>query len=451
MSEGVDPETEETPPREPVAGDDEPASPERRRGLMRAVWLAVLVLVVFAAGVALWPVIVPWLGGEGPAAITVLDSDDLDARLGGLGERLDALENGAADTEDSRAAALRRLDGLERRGAAAEGTANQIAARLDTALAQARALERRIGALEDAGTALEDAGTALDLLAERLAALETGLAEAAALAKEDPGRGAVVALERRLDRIEASVASGEGSASAPLAESGALGERLDALEARLKGALDVGQAVDALGEDAARLGDRLRIETARIAALEAVAAAGDPGRVDLVLAISRLRQALSGSGPFAEDLALVERLGAGEAAFGGPLEVLAAHAEVGVPARSVLRARFPTLAREAIQADRDAEAGDWLDKTVARLGRLVSVRRTGEVAGAGTGAVVARAEARLGTGDLGAAVAELGGLEGAAAEAAADWLAEAAARLASERALDDLAAAAAAGEGGQAR
>ncbi len=433
MSEGADPATEESPP-EPVA-EDPPATAKRRGVAARAVWLAVLVLVVFAAGVALWPVIVPQLGGDGPAGITVVDSADLDARLGAIGERLGDLENGAAGSEDSRAAMARRLDGFERDREAAEAMRAEIAARVEAVLAQSQALERR---LDD----LEAAAAELGSLGQRLAALETGLAEAAAVAEADPGRGAMVALERRLDGIEAALAARQGDLASPV-EAGALFERLDALEADLDGARDVGQAVAALTEDAARLDDRVRVDTARIATLEAAAAAGDPGRVDLVLAINRLRQALSGSGPFADDLALVAELGAGDAAFAAPLEVLAAHATAGVPARSVLRAGFAAVARRALQAGRDAEAGDWLDKTVARLGRLVSVRRTGEVAGAETGAVLARAEARLGTGDLGAAVAELAGLQGAAAEATADWLDGAEARLAAERALDDLAAAAA--------
>ena len=460
MSEGADPETEAPPATEAAA--DEPAPPRRRRGPPRALWLAVAVLVVFAAGVALWPVILPRLGSEAPAAITVLDSADLEARLGGIGARIEGLENASGTAEESRTAAARRLDALERGGEAAGVTLAEIAAGTDTALAQGRALERRLGDLERAGAALE-------ALAERLLALETALAESlegdrdggavaaleqrlgrieAALAEGPEGgnpSAAAVALANRLDRVEAALAERAGRAIAPTAETGALVERLTAVEARLDGAREVGDAVAALGEDAARLGDRLSVDTARIAALEATAAAGDPHRVDLVLAIGRLRQALAGSGPFADDLALVVELGAGEAGFAAPLEVLAVHAEDGVPARSVLRARFAAAARGAIQAERDAAAGDWFDKTVARLGRLVSVRRTGEIAGAASDAILARAETRLGSGDLAAAVAELGALEGDAAAAVAEWLGAAEARLAAERALEDMTAAAARG------
>ena len=413
MREGTEPKTETSPAAEPVAAD-EAAPPDRRRARLSSVWLAVLALVVFAAGVALWPLILPRLGGAALTPITVLDSADLEARLGGLGDRLDVLRGD--------------------RDSAAESLAG-VAGRADDALAEVQAQGRRIAGLE---TEID----ALGALSERISALESTLAEVADLARTDPDRAATLALEQRVDGIEATLAGGADLA-APRPTDTRAAERLDALEVRLGEALDVGAAVAALGEEAARLGDRLGAGTARIAALEAAAAAGDPRRIDLVLAIGRLREALAGSGPYADDLALVVELGAGEAALGAALDTLAARADSGVPAGSVLRARFTLVARDAIQADRDSEAEDWLDKTVARLGRLVSVRRTGEIAGDATDAVLARAEVRLAEDDLGAAVAELGALEGAAAAAAAKWLGDAEARLGAERALAKLAAAAA--------
>ena len=435
MSEGTEPQTEASPAADPIAAD-EVAPADRRGGRWRPAWLAVLVLVVFAAGVALWPVILPRLGGVSLAPITVLESADLDARLGGLGERLDALERGLAAAEASLADEARRLDALQSDGDAAAEALAGTAGRANDALSEVRAQGRRIGDLE----AETDA---LGALSARIAALEGALAEAFKEAQDDPDGAATLALQQRLDGIEAAIAAGAGGAAPPPGETRALAERLDALEARLGETLDIGETVAALGEDAARLGDRLGAGTARIEALEAAAAAGDPRRIDLVLAIGRLRQALSGSGPYADDLTLVVELGAGEPALGAALDTLAARADSGVPARSVLRARFALVARDAIQADRDSAAEDWLDKTVARLGRLVSVRRTGEVAGDATDAVLARAETRLAEDDLGAAVVELGALLGAAGAAAAEWLGDAEARLGVERALAELAAAAA--------
>jgi hypothetical protein len=71
-----------------------------------------------------------------------------------------------------------------------------------------------------------------------------------------------------------------------------------------------------------------------------------------------------------------------------------------------------------------------------KLSELVSVRPVGEdVEGDDAAARVARAEAVLAKGDLAGAVAELEGLTGQAAEAAAPWLADARARLDAEAAL----------------
>jgi hypothetical protein len=69
----------------------------------------------------------------------------------------------------------------------------------------------------------------------------------------------------------------------------------------------------------------------------------------------------------------------------------------------------------------------------------VTVRPVGDdVRGDTAEARVARAEAALDKGDLAAAVAELDQLEGRPAEAAADWLAQAKARLGADQAVAQL-------------
>ena len=65
----------------------------------------------------------------------------------------------------------------------------------------------------------------------------------------------------------------------------------------------------------------------------------------------------------------------------------------------------------------------------------VTIRPVGQVEGDDVGAVVARGEQRLAEGDLAAAVDELGGLEGAAAEVAADWLETAKSRLGAQESV----------------
>ena len=68
----------------------------------------------------------------------------------------------------------------------------------------------------------------------------------------------------------------------------------------------------------------------------------------------------------------------------------------------------------------------------------MTVRRVGEVEGAETDAVLARAERRLAAGELAAAVGLIEGLDGPAIEAARDWLARAKARQTALAALAGL-------------
>jgi hypothetical protein len=80
-----------------------------------------------------------------------------------------------------------------------------------------------------------------------------------------------------------------------------------------------------------------------------------------------------------------------------------------------------------------------LERAAGNLMRLVTIRPVGaDAEGDHAAARVARAEARLADGDLAGAVAELEGLEGAPAEAAAPWLEQARTRLAAENALQGL-------------
>ena len=71
------------------------------------------------------------------------------------------------------------------------------------------------------------------------------------------------------------------------------------------------------------------------------------------------------------------------------------------------------------------------------LSNLVTIRRApGMVAGDDPDAILARAEFNLQAGDLTAAVAEMQALDGAAAETATGWVADAEARLAAETVVE---------------
>ena len=84
----------------------------------------------------------------------------------------------------------------------------------------------------------------------------------------------------------------------------------------------------------------------------------------------------------------------------------------------------------------------WLDRVVARLRGLVTIRRTGDVAGEDAGARIARAETALARDDLAGAVAEMKNLSsdlaGEAGAAVSAWLVRAEARLQALELLDRL-------------
>lgn len=188
----------------------------------------------------------------------------------------------------------------------------------------------------------------------------------------------------------------------------------------------------------------------RLAALESKmqgAANLDHTAVSLGFALGRLRAAVFEGRPYGADLDRVSRLiaSAGQvpsedalARMAAALDQLRDRATSGVPTVEMLRAEFGATAPAILSEQSD---GGWTGDLRARLASLVTVRRTGEIAGDHPEARVARAETRLGDGDLVAAVQELAALDGRAAEAAGSWLANARARLTAERALRALDAA----------
>jgi hypothetical protein len=96
-----------------------------------------------------------------------------------------------------------------------------------------------------------------------------------------------------------------------------------------------------------------------------------------------------------------------------------------------LFARLPAVIDAVIAASRAPEQADWMDRAVAKLRGFVSVRRI-DGRGHGVDAAIARAETAARSGDLSAAVAELSKMDGAAANAASDWLAGAHSRISAD-------------------
>jgi len=415
-----DPDIPDAPLRDPAA-----EQPARRR------WPYVLValIVFFVAGLVAWPFVMPQVAAYLPESLAsrltgAPMGDKLGDRMGDLEQRLATLDArlGAVETADSdrdaAAEAIRkrwdvRLETLETGLAQGHPARAGLADRIDKTDARLDEVAGRLAAPSD-GAAL---GERLDRLTARLAALEAAPVAAAG------GDGAIAAaalqrLAARLDGLEEALAGlkGGGEADAQLSR---LAEEIGGLK----------QALAGLSDGTAAQGERL-------AKLEAstVAGKGEARSAGLAVALSQLRVASRGAAPFEEELAAVKAFGADDP----ELATLAAPAASGVATIGDLRVRFAGLADDIVQAARLPADDGWMSRTVARLGQLVRVRRTGEVTGDEADAIVARIELRLAAGDLAAAVGEVKSLPAASAELAADWLSAAEARLAVDRTTAEL-------------
>jgi uroporphyrinogen-III synthase len=309
--------------------------------------------------------------GNSGNAPTPIDLGPIEMRLAALEEQIKELAaapaRGEATTQGVAPGAI---------AAPPEGPAPQSVAEID-------ALATRMAELESKFTALGDTTTRLDFLSSETATQKAEIETAKA----------------RLENIAA------------------LGERLAALEEQAK-ALD------------ADIGEVSRANTDAVLKRQRAAA--------LVMTLGQLRAALADAAPFAAQLAAAKDLGGADGDFAArleaPIAALQPFAADGVPTLAQLQAEFPA-ARIAQAAAADAAGtalgveSSWLQKTLDRLSELVTVRPVGDVEGDGALAHLARAEARLGDGDLATAVAEIEALEGQAAQAAAAWLARAKARL----------------------
>ncbi len=172
---------------------------------------------------------------------------------------------------------------------------------------------------------------------------------------------------------------------------------------------------------------------------------GNPDVGALILAVGNLRQALTTDGPFDKALHALKALAGDSPEISAAVALLVKNAPKGLATTAVLAERFGALAGKIVQAFRQVEEKDWLDRAVNRMSRLVSWRRVdGKGEKSSVDALVAAAEAHLKAGDLKAAIKAIEGLSvnapanAKAAAVAASWLADAKARLAADRAIAGL-------------
>jgi uroporphyrinogen-III synthase len=259
----------------------------------------------------------------------------------------------------------------------------------------------------------------LDDLDKRVRAAAATAAQADRPTTSDP---AIAELRRKLEALE--------NRPAPEADTSSLKSEIVALRAALQ-ALDqtvAGQkaSVDkaAAAAQASVSGEQKAIAAARGSAVIGIAA--------------RISAGLTAGQPFAPDLSLLQPLAQGDTKLAELIAALQPHAAKGVASRANLANTFPSVAKAAL-ADDLADDSFW-QRMLGKLKSVVSLRRTGEVAGDSVEAKLARAEAAINAGDLAKAVELVKSLPPQTSRATADWLARAEAHLAAQRAVDQLAA-----------
>jgi prefoldin subunit 5 len=347
-----------------------------------------------------------------------------------------------------------RLEALESGSGAALN--EEVSGRIEALVAADAALQERLDAL---GTDADQgaAGAQVDDLAARVDELEAAIADAgsgagaseavtqrlAELENQLSDLSATVAQVQQVDAALRELTSRTGALEARLAQAEAARQDLEQLAGRF-GALEQ-QVAAGREEGASQLGTlstRMDMLADTVEQVQTRLVTSDDRRTraaTLALIIAQLDAALDGGEPFEELLNGLRALGVDDPAVVKAIATLEAAAASGVVSLPELRAAFDRRANEIVHAERAPDGDGLLDQAAGNLMRLVTVRPVGaDVEGDSAAARVARAEAALATGDLAAAVAELEGLQGAAAEAAAPWLAEARERLAAQDALGAL-------------
>ncbi len=300
----------------------------------------------------------------------------------------------AVQAADQAKAASEAVAALDRRLSAVEMITQNLPSKttvegLDGRVAQ---LQKEVGALATQGD--------LTVIENKLAALTKkvdGLPPGAT-------RDELAALAARVAQLETGGTAGSGGSGAGSEEIVALSHRID----------DVQTKINALGD--------------RMAGLEKKLSAGpsDSTVAARAIAVVALRRAVDEGVPFTTDLDLA-------AALGLPADDVAAlkpFAEKGVPTKAALAAAFGQVGDAIVKASTQANPNaGLLDRILAGIGSLVTVRPAGPVAGDDPAAIVSRMRAAVDAGDFAKALKERDGLPAAGKEASAAWAATATDRV----------------------
>jgi len=251
-------------------------------------------------------------------------------------------------------------------------------------------------------------GDRLAAIEQQLADLKAGAAQSAQVAKGlsdlQVAAGGRELLAQSIRDIQASTAATQGELERLTAQVAADHTRLDATAAAL----------------AEKRQQGLRAEAA-------------------LLAVGQLRGALRTSKPYTKDLAALRGLVGADPEMTAALDQLQPTADGGVATQEDLSKDFSRLAPDIVRSAVVGDGQSWWRQALYHVESVVSIRRIGDsVPGDAVDAIVARAEGKIGDGDLPDAIAGLQALTGLPAQLASPWIAEAQQRVVADQAEADL-------------
>lgn len=271
-------------------------------------------------------------------------------------------------------------------------------------------LESRLAAVE--GRPAPDA-----TLANRLAALETKPAPEAKAPDLAPMQEALASLGQRLGALE----------SRPAAPVGVMGDGLSAEQLDLlRSELTQGVAATVAQAEASLAAAQEEAKKLEASASETAA------KIAQRAALGQIRVAMDAGQPFA---GAVQELGLTDLP-----EVMTRTAAGGIPSLNDLVQDFPAAARAALEVSLKADMGEtWGQRFTSFLQTTSGARSLEPREGSDPDAVLSRAEAAVGSGDLDKAMAEISALPAVGQEKMAAWVERAKLRQDALSALDAVA------------
>jgi hypothetical protein len=243
--------------------------------------------------------------------------------------------------------------------------------------------------------------------------------------------GRVDELANRIADAETEIVRLSDAANAGPSNAGADPAAVKALESRLSTL--AGSTAKMTGEIDALSGRVTALEDKVSANAEAQTGFQQKENAARILAGNALRDAYHRGIPFADLLQSLEKITGDSPA----IAALKADAARGVASDDELKRRFADLTGAILSASAPKQEG-VVNRLIANARSLVEIRPAGPVEGDTPQAIVSRIEADLDSGTLEAALAEWQALPEAARAASQDWADRLKARIAADKALDQV-------------